>query len=84
MKKHFTLLSFILCNTCLGSDSSLGTWNILNLKYSLNSNISFFAEAQVRSLMFYDRFHYYEYKGGVNYRPNSGMIFSFGVGESNT
>jgi hypothetical protein len=53
--------------------ASLGSWNILNLKYALSDNWSFFAEGQIRSLKFYDNFHYYEAKGGVNYELTMGF-----------
>lgn len=43
----------------------LGTWNILNVRYALNPKVSFFGEAQVRSLNIYHHFHYYEIKGGI-------------------
>ena len=45
----------------------LGSWNILNLQYKWNDRLSGLVEGQVRSLNFYDNFHYYEYKGAVTY-----------------
>lgn len=42
----------------------MGSWNLVNLKYNFNTNWSAFSEAQLRSLKFYNHFHYYEYKGG--------------------
>lgn len=51
----------------------LGSWNMLNIKFNLNPKISFFGETQLRSLKFYDNFHYYEVKGGVNYKLNSNL-----------
>jgi len=47
--------------------TNLGSWNILNVKYTLSDKWSFFGEGQIRSLKLYDHFHYYEVKGGVNY-----------------
>jgi hypothetical protein len=34
--------------------SGIGSWNILNLKYTHTPQLSFFGEAQLRSLAFYD------------------------------
>lgn len=58
----------------------LGSWNIINVKYTVNDKWSLFGEVQVRSLKFYNFFHYHEYKGGVNYRfhPNARISLSAG------
>jgi len=50
--------------------TGLGSWNILNVKYNIDARWSVFGEAQLRSLKFYNDFHYHEYKGGVNYKIN--------------
>jgi len=62
----------------------LGSWNILNLKYGISKNCSLFGKAQLRSLRFYDHFHYYEYKGGVNYQPMPQLRLTLGVGDYDT
>jgi hypothetical protein len=64
--------------------TGLGSWNIINLKYKATPKWSYFAEAQLRSLKFYDHFHYYEYKGGVNYHAYPNAIFSLGAGSYQT
>jgi hypothetical protein len=64
--------------------SSLGSWNIFNLKYSISDSWSFFGEAQIRSLKFYDHFHYHEVKGGVNYELKSGIRLTLGAGTYQT
>lgn len=58
----------------------LGTWNILNIKYSLNDKWSLFGESQIRSLKFYNHFHYYENKLGVEYKihPEFRLALAFG------
>jgi hypothetical protein len=61
-----------------------GSWNILNIRYSLNSKWSIFGEAQLRSLLFYRHFHYYEYKGGFNYQLHPQMRVGLGVGDYDT
>lgn len=60
--------------------NGLGSWNILNLKYALSDKLSLFGEGQIRSLKFYDDFHYYEYKGGVDYKlfPTMGLAIAAG------
>ena len=62
----------------------LGSWNILNLKYSINDKWSVFGEAQLRSLKFYHNFHYYEYKGGVNYKVHKSVKLTLGAGSYQT
>ncbi len=62
----------------------LGTWNIINLKYKHTKNLSLFGEAQLRSLKMYDQFHYYEYKGGVNYKFKDNVVFTLALGSYQT
>ena len=62
----------------------LGSWNILNLKYNHNEKWSFFGETQLRSLKFYDNFHYYEYKGGVNYKAHKNLTLALSAGSYQT
>lgn len=62
----------------------LGSWNILNLKYNPNEKWSVFGEAQLRSLKFYSNFHYYEYKGGINYKVQKNLLLAIGAGSYQT
>ena len=62
----------------------LGTWNIFNLKYTVNQKWSLFSEAQLRSLKFYQNFHYYEYKAAVNYKIQNNLMFTLGAGKYQT
>lgn len=62
----------------------LGSWNILNLKYIYSEKWSVFGEAQLRSLTFYDQFHYYEYKGGINYAIHKNVKLTLGAGSYQT
>jgi hypothetical protein len=73
-----------LFNFCFGQKVDLGSWNIVNLKYSVNNHWSTFGEAQVRSLKFYSNFHYYEFKGGVNYKSRKNVIYTIGAGTYQT
>jgi hypothetical protein len=62
----------------------LGSWNLLNVKYNHSDKWSFFGEAQLRSLKFYNHFHYYEYKGGINYKAHQNLKLTLGVGSYQT
>jgi hypothetical protein len=80
----------ILMNLCLfpytnqAQTSDFGSWNIINLKYNHNQQLSFFGEAQLRSLRFYDDFHYYEWKGGINYKIHRSVQLTLGAGSYQT
>ena len=75
---YLTIITFYLSINILPAQNvELGSWNILNLSYQLNEKWSFFGEAQLRSLKFYSDFHYYEYKGAVNYKIAKNDIVSF-------
>jgi len=62
----------------------LGSWNILNIKYINDNKWSFFGEAQLRSLKFYSNFHYYEYKGGINYKALKNLTLTLAAGSYQT
>jgi len=78
------VILFWRVGSAAGQYPDLGSWNIINVKYIENSQLSFFAEAQLRSLRFYDHFHYYEYKGGANWKVNKGFQLSLGLGSYQT
>ena len=78
------IASLLLINTASAQDFELGSWNILNLKYNHNEKWSFFTEAQLRSLKFYNNFHYYEYKGGFNYKVYKNVQLTLGAGSYQT
>jgi len=73
-----------LMNTLSAQTFDLGSWNILNLKYNLDEKLSFFGEAQLRSLRFYSNFHYYEYKAGFNYKVHKNVKLTLGAGSYQT
>jgi hypothetical protein len=60
--------------------TDLGSWNILHLKINLHPQWTTFIETQLRSLSFYNQFHYYEYKTGVSYHLNKNFSFLAGIG----
>lgn len=82
-KKSCFVLSLFLIASCTAI-SQLGTWNILNVRYKWNNNWTFFGEGQIRSLAFYDQFHYYEYKGGFEFKQSEQLRFALGAGSYQT
>jgi hypothetical protein len=87
MRQPAHLLSLLLvfaAQALLAQGDGLGSWNILNLKYMHMDKLSFFAEGQLRSLRFYDHFHYYEYKGGINYKWQKSLHVALGAGSYQT
>lgn len=86
MIKRFIMLLIALGTLSgLGAQGfDLGSWNIVNLKYNIDPKWSLFGEAQIRSLKFYNNFHYYEYKGGVSYKAYKNMSLSLGAGSYQT
>ncbi|NTW33312.1 MAG: DUF2490 domain-containing protein [Bacteroidetes bacterium] len=64
--------------------TALGSWNITNVKYKINERWFVYGEGQLRSLQFYDDFHYFEYSGGVNYKLSKNMNLAFAIGDYNT
>ncbi|MCC6411835.1 MAG: DUF2490 domain-containing protein [Saprospiraceae bacterium] len=61
-----------------------GTFNVLNLRYKHTDHWSVAGEAQLRSLKFYDDFHYYEIKGIVMYHINQQFEIGGGGGKYKT
>lgn len=88
-KRIFSIALFAVCfclsiNFLSAQAFNLGSWNILNIKYNLDEKWSFFGEAQLRSLKFYSNFHYYEYKGGINYKVHKNVNLTLGAGSYQT
>lgn len=80
----FFIFYFTITKNSAAQNSDLGTWNILNLRYHVNNKLSFFSEAQLRSLKFYNNFHYYEYKAGLEYKANEKIRLGLGAGSYQT
>ena len=80
------IATILLCisTSSFGQSSDLGSWNVLNLKYTFNDKMSVFGEGQLRSLKFYDDFHYYEYKGGFDYKALKNLKLTLGAGSYQT
>jgi hypothetical protein len=77
-------LFLVLSCSLSAQTSGLGSWNILNIQYSHNKKWSGFFEGQLRSLNFYNDFHYYEYKGGINYKAFSNVKLTISAGSYQT
>ena len=79
-----TLTLYFSINILSAQTSDVGSWNIINLKYNIEDKWSVFGEAQLRSLKFYSNFHYYEYKGGINYKVHKNLKLTLGAGSYQT
>ena len=83
MIKKSCILIFLFTAT-LFSQENLGSWNILNVNLKINSKWNAFTEAQIRSLSFYNEFHYYEIKAGATYKFGKDFSATSGFGSYNT
>jgi hypothetical protein len=85
IKITFALLSicFILKPNNLFAQV-LGSWNVLNFKYKSSEHVSFFAEGQIRSLKFYNHFHYHELKTGITFKFYENAYFTIAGGNYQT
>ena len=76
---------FLLCPLMLNAQvSELGSWNLINVKYTHNPRWGAFVELQMRSLKFYDNFYYYEYKGGITYKIHENVSLALAAGSYQT
>jgi hypothetical protein len=71
-------------NGVMAQTQGAGSWNILTMNIKLSEKWSALAEGQVRSLKFYDDFHYYEIKGGGVYNLGKTFAFTLAGGYYNT
>lgn len=65
-------------------EDALGSWNILTAKYDHSKKIAFFGEGQLRSLKYYDNFHYHEFKAGITYKVDPKFNVSLAAGKYDT
>ncbi|MDP5140422.1 MAG: DUF2490 domain-containing protein, partial [Spirosomaceae bacterium] len=85
LKQAPLLLAFLVFSTkSFSQTDALGSWNILTLKYDRSEKIDFFAEGQLRSLQYYDHFHYHEFKGGITYKVDPKFHVSLAGGKYDT
>ncbi|TAH18029.1 MAG: DUF2490 domain-containing protein [Cytophagales bacterium] len=76
--------SFVSTVFAQNQGEGLGSWNIINVKLKINNRWSMFIEPQLRSLAFYQQFHYYEIKSGFSYNIDQNFSISTGIGTYNT
>jgi len=84
---YFRMALMIIQIFCLGNhlvEAQTGSWNILNAKLTLDSSWQVSAEGQIRSLSFYNEFHYYEYKSALTYSISKTRSITTGIGSYRT
>jgi Protein of unknown function (DUF2490) len=81
MKLILSAIFLLLATVC---NSQTGSWSVINAKLDLSQKWTVFGEFQVRSLSFYNNFHYYELKGGASYSFKKNFTASTGVGNFDT
>jgi hypothetical protein len=84
MLRNWLILFVFVPFATLAQSLDLGSWNIINVRYNAFNNWSVFGEAQLRSLKFYDDFHFYEYKGGVQFKAHKSLSLVLGAGSYQT
>lgn len=85
MIKNKLPVAFLILAFCSNfAQSKLGSWNIVNSNAKINQNWNIFVETQLRSLSFYDEFHYYEIKTGGTFKINKQFAATTGFGSYNT
>ncbi len=72
------------CGKIAAQRADLGTWSIVQARHKINNRWGVFGEGQLRSLRFYNHFHYYEYKGGVEYRAHPNIRVALAAGSYQT
>jgi hypothetical protein len=84
VKKAGLLSVFVLASNLLFAQGGLGSWNVLSAKAYVSDKWGVFLEGQVRSLLFYNNFHYHELKGGVSYALDKNFSFAIAAGKYDT
>lgn len=79
---RIVVLVFFFSNVVFSQ--GLGSWNIINITMGVNDKWKIFIEGQLRSLSFYNEFHYYEFKTGATYKLNNNFSLTSGFGTYNT
>lgn len=82
MKCIFTILAVLITNSIFAQN--LGTWSVFDVKKNVKKGISYQLEGQVRSLKFYNNFHYNELNFTTNFKYNDNLTLSILLGKHNT
>lgn len=83
LKIYLSLFVSIIISSFEGK-AQLGSWNILHVRAPIDSLWQMLAEGQIRSLDFYNEFHYYEYKGAITYSVAKNRKLTAGLGSYRT
>jgi hypothetical protein len=75
-------LAVLITNSLFAQN--LGSWNVFDVKKNGRKGTSYQLEGQVRSLKFYDNFHYNELSFTTNFKYNENLILSVLLGKHNT
>ena len=82
LKYIFSILSVLITHSLFAQN--LGSWNVFDVKKNGRKGTSYQLEGQVRSLKFYDNFHYNELNFTTNFKYNENLILSVLLGKHNT
>jgi long-subunit fatty acid transport protein len=80
----FILVILFTVNIVHAQINNLGSWNQFNVKYNLNEKWSAFGEIQLRSLGFYNNFHYTEFKAGISLKVHPNTTLTLAGGDYDT
>lgn len=84
-KNIFALFAGLLFSmACMAQQKDIGSWNSVKIKAGFNSKWSASTDFLLKSLSLYDRFYYYEIKGGITYSLLAHYSFTLGTGFYNT
>jgi hypothetical protein len=76
------ILAVLITNSLFAQN--IGSWSVLDVKKNGSKGTSYQLEGQVRSLKFYDNFHYNELNFTANFKYNDNLTMSVLLGKHNT
>lgn len=82
MKYIYSILAVLITNSL--SAQNIGSWSVIDVKKNGSKGTSYQLEGQVRSLKFYDNFHYNELNFTANFKYNDNLTMSVLLGKHNT
>lgn len=82
MKYIYSILAVLITNSLFAQN--IGSWSVLDVKKNGSKGTSYQLEGQVRSLKFYDNFHYNELNFTANFKYNDNLTMSVLLGKHNT
>jgi hypothetical protein len=82
LKYIYSILAVLITNSLFAQN--IGSWSVLDVKKNGSKGTSYQLEGQVRSLKFYDNFHYNELNFTANFKYNDNLTMSVLLGKHNT